>query len=121
MTTITKELNLLDIQDIEEALSIYLDKEISLSDVECILRRFVTEVLLLPEKIVLEFSIDEPIGYDEPILSLEIFSNEKDVLYWKGRKLSLNEPFLPVEQIFNFDVSSFKSFGVMTEIVWENE
>ena len=121
MTTITKKLNLLDTRDIEEALSIYLEKEISLSDIECTLRRFVTELLLLPEKIVLEFLISDLSSYDEPILSLEIFSNEKDGLYWKGKKLSLNEPFLPVEQIFNFDVSSFKSFGIMTEVVWENE
>lgn len=115
MKTITKEFNLLDIEDIEEALSACLEKEIAISDVECTMWRSVTEQELLPQRIILAFITDEMSCDDEPIYSFEIFSKEKDGFYWKGKRLALNEPYLPVEQIFNFDVSKFKAFCIMTE------
>jgi len=30
--------------------------------------------------------------------------------YWKGKRLSIDEPWLPVEEIFNFSTDDFKSF-----------
>lgn len=39
MTTITKEINLLDIEDVEEALSAYIGKKNSITNVECRLQK----------------------------------------------------------------------------------
>lgn len=34
----------------------------------------------------------------------------------KCKKLSLSEPWIPVEEIFGFDVSAFKSFEILHDL-----
>ena len=116
MKTITREINLLDIEDIEEALSTYMNKKISISDVKCSLVYCVPADTNEASGMYLEFVVDESIDFYENPSSFDIFQNENgDCHYWKGKRLALDEPSLPVEEIFNFDVSAFKSFDSWTD------
>ncbi len=107
MTTITKELNLLDIEDIEKAASEFLEREVAISDIECVMQYgSFDEDDLTPGGIFLIFTVD-----DEEFDSYELFVSDDDGEYRiDGKSLSLNAPWLPKEEIFNFDVSAFKSF-----------
>ncbi len=106
MKTITKEINLLDIADIEEAFSSYLGRKISISDVECQLAYCIPCDTEHPTGMYLDFSIDGDY-YD----SFDLFGSEdQNGHYWKGKQLALDEPYLHVEEIFNFDISAFKAF-----------
>lgn len=116
MKTIIKEINLLDIEDIEEALSSYMGKKISIADVECRLVYCVPADTNEASGMYLEFIADENTSFIDGPASFDIFKNDMDEYhYWKGKKLSLDEPWLPVEEIFNFDVSAFKSFDSWTD------
>ena len=109
MKTITKEINLLDIEDIEEALSEYLGRKVSIYEVDCELVYWIPLDTFEPGGAYLEFRIR-----DERCDSFDVFGDEEDHV-WKGKKLALVEPWLPVEEIFNFDVSAFKSFDSRTD------
>ena len=116
MKTITKEINLLDIEDIEEALSIHVGKKIVISDVACSLVYCVPADTNEPSGMYLEFVVDDSLDYYENPSSFDIFQNEEgNCHYWKGKQLALDEPSLPIDQIFNFDVSAFKSFDSWTD------
>lgn len=112
MKTITKELNLLDVEDIEQALSKYFDREISISEVECNLAYCIPCDTDEPSGMILEFTVD-----DEFCDSFDVFVDKETEWshYLNGKELSLNEPWLPVEEILNFDVSLFKSFDSYTD------
>ena len=43
------------------------------------------------------------------------FDDELNGHYLNDKRLCLDEPWLPVEEIFNFDVSAFKSFDSWTD------
>ena len=106
MTTITKELNLLDIADIEAALSAYLDRSVTISQVECTLVRMIPADTEEPEGAYLEFRVG-----DDECDSIDLFCEEDgDEHCLKGKRLSLDEPWVPAEEIFHFDVSAFKAF-----------
>ncbi len=111
MTTITKEFNLLDIEDIEQALSEHFDKNVSISEVSCSLVYYIPCDTEEPSGMSLDFSVDGM--YCD---SYELF---KDPNEWghklNGKPLSLDENWLPVEEILNFDVSVFKSFDSYTD------
>ncbi len=107
MKTITKELNLLDVEDIEQALSKYYDREISISEVECSLVYCIPCDTDEPSGMILEFTVD-----DEFCDSFDVFDENH---YIGDKELSLNEPWLPVEEVLNFDVSLFKSFDSYTD------
>ena len=107
MTTITKELNLLDIEDIEKAASEFLEREVAISDIECVMQYGgfgFDEEDHTPGGIFLIFTVD-----DEEFDSYELFDDDGEYRI-DGKPLSLNAPWLPKEEIFNFDVSAFKSF-----------
>ncbi len=107
MKTITKEINLLDIEDIEEAIGAYLDRKVSISDVKCTLAFCIPCDTDIPDGMYLDFEID-----GEGIDSFDLFwDDEKEGNYLKGKQLALDEPYLPMEEIFNFDVSAFQSFN----------
>ena len=107
MKTIIKEINLLDIEDIEEALSSYIGKKISISDVSCSLVHCVTESDE-PDGIYLEFWVGDQ---EEAIESLEVFwDDEKNCHGWKGKVLDWDNSWPSIEELFNFDISAFKSF-----------
>lgn len=116
MKTIIKEINLLDIEDVEEALSAYMGKKISIIDVECRLTYSIPMDTGEPSGMYLEFIVDENISYLDGPASFDIFKNDaEDYHYWNGKRLALDEPWIPVNEIFNFDVSAFKSFESWTD------
>ena len=53
---------------------------------------------------------------DDSCDSFDLFWND-DLTghYLDGKRLCLDEPWLPVEEIFNFDISVFKSFDSWTD------
>ncbi len=104
MKTITNEINLLDIEDVEQAISDYLDREVKISDVDCILTYCIAVSDYTPCGMLLWFDIE-----DDGFSHFDLFSDEE---CYKGKKLSLNGICLPPGKIFNFDISNFKSFSI---------
>ena len=103
MKTIIKEINLFDIEDIEEMLSNYFNKKINISQVNCTLAYYMPFDTQEPDGMYIEFMVG-----GETVDTFDLF---EDIDYtWKGKKVCLKEPYLPIEEIFNFDVSLFKSF-----------
>ena len=103
MTTITKKLNLLDIADIESALSDQLEREVTISEVECNLIYSIPPCGE-PGGAYLEFQVG-----DDSCDSFDLFV-DLDGHFLNGERLSLDEPWVPKEEIFNFDVNLFKAF-----------
>ena len=116
MKTITKEINLLDIEDIEEALSAYCKRKISISEVGCTLVYCIPCDTREPSGMYLEFSVDEDAEWFESPTSFDVFCHEEfGSHFWKGKILALDEPWLEPEMIFAFPVSEFKSFDSYTD------
>ena len=111
MKTITKEINLLDIEDIEQALSEHLGRKVAISEVGCTLVYCIPMDTEEPNGAYLEFQV----GSDECSSFDVLYSEDEGAHCWQGKKLALDEPWLPVEEIFNFDVSAFKSFDSWTD------
>lgn len=110
MKTIVKELNLLDIEDVEEALSSYWGEKVSIANIECTLvycPPLSDPSLSSCMYLVLAEGKKECASWD-------LFGEPENYI-WKGKKLSLSEPWLPTKEIFTFDVSVFKQFKVDTE------
>lgn len=106
MKTITKEIHLLDIEDIEKAVSDYSGEEQSIEEIGCTLFYHLADENM-PNG--MSFVLDDAEG--EFISSYDLFyDEEKKGHYLNGKRLSLDEPWLPVNEIFNFDVSAFCSF-----------
>ena len=106
MKNVTKELNLLDVEDIESALSDYFEKKVTISEVICTLTHFIPLDTQEPCGACLDFQIG-----DDSCDSFDLFYDEDlNGHYLNGKRLSLDEPWLPEEEIFAFDVSMFKSF-----------
>ena len=106
MKTIMKELNLLDIEDIEQAISKHFDQKVAVSEVECTLVYCIPVDSREPNGAYLDFTIGEDSCDSFDVL----YDDELNGHYLNGKRLSLDEPWLPAEEIFNFDVSAFKSF-----------
>lgn len=110
---ITKELNLLDIEDIEQALSEYLGIDVSIDQVKCSLAHCIPADTHEPSGAYLEFQVDE-----HWCDSGEVFEDEEEDEgghYWNGERLALDEPWASEKEIFNFDVSAFKAFDSWTD------
>ena len=106
MKTITKELNLLDIEDIERAISAHLGREVKIQEVECTLTHCIPADTLEPGGAFLDFVVG-----DECFDSFDLFMGEEsDGHYLDGKLLSLDAQWASTEEIFSFDVSAFKSF-----------
>ena len=108
MKTIIKEINLLDKEDIEEAISEYLGRPVSIAEIECTLA-YCIPAEQDPSGAYLEFTVE-----DEDVDSYDLFYSKEyaeEGHYWKGKRLSIDEPWLPVEEIFNFSIEDFKSFN----------
>ena len=111
MKTISKEYNLLSVEDIEEAVSDFLKKKVKISDMECVLTYYVNIDTNVPEGMGLSFFID-----GDEVDDFDIFDNEEKSVYeFKNKELSLNEVFLEPDMIFDFDTQLFKSFEIIGE------
>lgn len=108
MTTKTKELNLLDVKDIEDALSDYYEREIKISEVGCTLYYCIT-VEGDNYGSYLKFFVG-----DDWCDSWDLWGDEDSDVLINGVIPSFENDCLQPEDVFNFDVSAFKSFD--TEI-----
>ena len=109
MTTITKELNLLDKEDLEKAVSEFLGRDVSVSEMECTLVHSIPADTGEPDGAILELTTG-----DDSCDSLDLFWGENmGGHYLNGKRLSLDEPWATAEEIFNPDtltMDDFKSF-----------
>ena len=124
--TINKEYNLLDIEEVEEALSAFVGRKVSISNVDCLLTYFVSiDGEPSTTSMTLEFTSaddEEDLDYDDDecdgsfeAFSYEVFRDEEGrAHYWNGKRLSVDEHYLTPDMIFNFDVSAFHSFETET-------
>ncbi|MBE6789167.1 MAG: hypothetical protein E7539_05815 [Ruminococcaceae bacterium] len=111
MKTITKEINLLDIADIEQAVSNHLGKKVTISEIDCSLAYCIPMGSGKASGMYLELTIG-----DDFCDSLDLFfDDELNGHYLDGKPLCLDEPWLAINEIFNFDVSVFKSFDSWTD------
>ena len=115
MKTITKEYNVLEISDIEKSVSKYLGKPTSINEMRC------SFVYLLAD----DYS---PYGMEfllfvrgENVTSYDLFyDEEKNGYYLNGDRLGLDEPWLPINEVFNFDTSAFRFFRIYSEWEWKS-
>ena len=105
MKTIIKELNLLDIEDIENAVSSRIERQVTIAEIECSLVYCIPCDSGKASGMYLELTVD-----DEQLYSFDLFYDDDNGHYLDGKKLSLDEPWLPASEVFNFDTSVFKSF-----------
>ncbi len=111
MKTIIKEINLIDIADIEYAVSNHLGKKVTISKIDCSLVYCIPLDSGEASGMYFELKIGEDFCD-----SFDLFFDDKlDGHYLNGKRLCLDEPWLPVNEIFNFDVSVFKSFDSWTD------
>lgn len=104
--TITKELVLLDAQDIEKALSEHFNKEVTLSEVDCQLVYHFHQEIYEGMEAIFYFTVD-----GDRCDSVDLFFDcDLGRHYLDGTQLALDEPCLPLEQMLNFETSLFKSF-----------
>ncbi len=104
--TVTIENNLLEIEDIEKALSSYLDEEVRISDVECTLVHSIPCDTGEPDGAYLEFNIN---GCE--VCSFDLFWDDaKHGHYINDKQLVLDRPWVTEDEIFDFDVDGFASF-----------
>ena len=109
--TITKELNLLDIEDIELALSKHYDRKISISEVKCTLVYCIPLDTCELSGSYLEFDVG-----DDWCESFELwYDEEENELLVNGKEPSFVRECLCQEDVFNFDVSVFKKFECRTD------
>ncbi len=106
MKTITKEINLLEIEDIEQVLSKYFGTAVKIGEVECRLARCIPIDTGEPQGAYLEFRTAGKFCDSYDVL----YNDDLDGHYLKGKRLSLDEPWASEGEIFAFDVSVFKSF-----------
>jgi hypothetical protein len=100
------ENNLLEIEDIEKALSSYLDEEVRISDVECTLVHSIPCDTGEPDGAYLEFNIN---GCE--VCSFDLFWDDaKRGHYINDKQLVLDRPWVTEDEIFDFDVDEFASF-----------
>ena len=83
MTTVTKELVLLDVDDIEEAVSAYFGEKVSISEMECILTYFVPMDEGIPKGMVLDILVNKKSGD-----AFDLFTDNDDscVYIYKDKK-----------------------------------
>lgn len=96
----------LSISDIENAVSNYLNRRVSISDITCTLIYVIPQSTGIPK----EMHLDMAVG-DQEFTSLDLFfDHRRHAYYIEDRHLALDGAWRSEEEIFGFDVSLFKSF-----------
>lgn len=110
--TITKEFNVFECSDIERALSKSVGEEVSITDVTCILTYLMSEKNGEPCGMELDFEVG--VNHRD---SIDLFwDSDAGEYYFEGKLLCLELPWLPPEDLFDFDISLFKSFNTVADI-----
>ena len=109
MKVINKELVLLSKEDIEKVVSESIARDVDISEIDCTLTYFLPcSEDGLPSGMGLMFVVDK-----EEVDAFDVFFNETKYIYeYQGTKLSLSEPYLEPEYIFDFDIEEFRSFSI---------
>lgn len=107
MKTITKEYNLLEISDIEKAVSDFLGEPTKISEIYCELVYWIDDDDK-PTEMYLDFG--ECSAWDL------FYDKELKGYYIDGKRLSLSDPSHPLDEIFAFDVSEFRGFETWTDL-----
>ena len=107
MKTIIKEFNVLEISDIEKAVSDFLEKPTKISEIHCELTYWIDDDDQ-PTEMYLDFGrcSAEDLFYDKELKGY----------YIDGKRLSLSDPNHPLDEIFAFDISEFGSFTSWTDL-----
>ena len=137
MKTIVKEIHLLDIEDIEKAASAYTGVPQSINEMQCSFIYYLADDFL-PKEIgfilyglnigdsnrgSLEDFLDEAYFFngtlctDKSVVSSRdlFYDEEKKGHYLNGKHLNLDAPWIPINEVFNFDTSAFGSFEINSE------
>ena len=111
MKTIIKEIYSLEICDIEKAISNFWGDKININEIDCTLTYWIALEEFRPDGMSLEFNSPKGTCY-----SADLFYDEKigGWYYLNGKLLGLSAYWLPINEIFAFDVSEFKSFVSLT-------
>lgn len=108
---IAKEINILERSDLEQAISNFMGKAVSVADVECILTYFIDVRTGEFDGMTLDFTVGE-----EMFDSIDLFyDSDAEGHVLKGMKLCLDEPWLRKEDVFDFEISLFKHFETAVE------
>ena len=108
MVTVIKtiENNLLEIEDIEKALSSYLEEDVRISDVKCTLVHSIPCDTGEPAGAYLEFDVN---GCE--ICSFDLFWDVSECGHFiNDKQLVLDRPWATEDEIFNFSIDAFSSF-----------
>lgn len=103
----------LNVEDIEYAVSQYLNRTVTISDIACTLVYVVSESTSEPEEMHLAMSVGDN---DFSSLDLIFFDQSRKAYYLKGERLALDEAWLSKENIFSFDTSLFKTFETENDL-----
>lgn len=108
LETVSNATQQLGLCDIENAVSIYLNKRISISHISCTLVYVIPASTGKPKEMHLAMTVG-----DEEFSSLDLmfFDQNRKSYYLYGERLALDEPWLPKEDVFSFDTSLFKTFN----------
>ena len=112
MKTIIKEINLLDIDDVEQAVSVYLGRKVSIAEMDCSLAYCIPADTYKPSGMYFVLTLGD-VECDSSDL---FYDEEMRGHFLNGKPLCLDEPWLPINKIFNFDVSAFNSFDSWTDM-----
>ena len=99
----------LGLQDVEYAVSAYLKKQVSIADICCTLVYVIPASTGEPQEMHLAMTVDTK---EFSSLDLMFFDKKRQTYCMHGKRLALDLPWMPVEEIFSFDVSLFKSFEI---------
>ena len=110
MKTIIKELNLLEISDIEKLVSDSNGRPTKISEIVCTITYWIGMESYQPTQMFLDF------GYCD---ANDFYNAELGGFYLDGKRLSLSDPWHTLDEIFAFDVSEFKSFHIWHD--WDRD
>ena len=97
----------LSVSDVEGAVSAYLNRRVSISEITCTLIYVIPKSTGKPKEMHLDMIVS-----DQEITSLDLFFDQnRKAYYFKGRQLALDSAWRAEKEIFAFDVSAFKTFN----------
>ena len=88
-------------------------RKVTISEMACTLVYVLTK-RGLPQEMHLELTVGTRTFCT---LDLMLFDREKNAYFFKGQRLTLDEAWLPQDEIFDFDLSLFKSFETVEETI----
>lgn len=95
-------------QDLEVAVTAFLKRRVTLSEISCTLVYVIPQSTGNPQEMHLSMTAGNDVFSS---LDLMLFDPRRKGYYCNDHRLALDEPWLPAEQIFSFNLSEFHSFS----------